>query len=1462
MAKISTKSFQVPILSVFFFLITLTVIGGDFDRGKMPVLNKMKVTSLAAPVIDFTFNNSGTCSGTPITFNPSVSGDNPFTYLWDFGDGTSATASNPSHTYTALGCGFQNFTVELKVTDRNGVSSRISKVVSVQQKPDLKFVNLNAGSSTTFERCGDNNSDLRYTINVGNSSTSTSCISSYNVDWGDGSSESNVSFPKQHTYLKLGSFNMVITGVGSSGCNNAITYVVKNSNNPIGSLIAPGNTTNFCVPVDPINFAIGTWAGNPSDTRYLVNFGDGTTVTYTQSQLESSIYYNASNPVASQNFPIPHTFTRFNCPSGNIVSLTISTSCGSTFLTAGPIIILDKPTISFNVNSIVCANTSVYFNNTTIAGYTNDCSTVDVYTWDFGDGSPKSRQVNPSHVYTRPGNYTITLNAVTPCGIGQTYTRTICVEPILQPNFTYVKACASTNTQIINTTDTSLSCGPQSFYWEVVNYFDSYCGKSPYQWFFTNGTSAYSKDPVINFVTPGTYYLRLRTSNSCGIENYITKVIEVKKPPVITLDPIGNFCNSASITPVGRVIESCAPTAELTYSWSFPGGIPSSSNLLNPGQINYTTSGNYTATFSVTNSCGTASQQVNFSVNTVLSPIISPKTVEICSGTNFTVTPTTGAGNNVPSGTTYTWSTPVVSPAGSVVGATAQSNPQTRISQFLTNTTANIATVTYTVSPTSGSCAGPNFTVTVIVDPLIKVNPIVKNSSCFGANDGKIDITVTGGIPFITGSPYQFSWTGPNGFTSTSEDLSNLLPGRYNLQVIDNGNCPFSVAYDVGEPGKFSFSGVKTDISCYNQNDGRIALVVAGGNLPYVYNWTKNGSPFSSASTITNLTEGVYKVTITEANNCGILEETYTIVNPPLLEVSLARQKNILCYGDYTGEIDINIVGGRSVEVSPSVFNYVYSWTGPNGFVSTSKNLRNVAAGTYRLIVTDNSGCKDDLEVILTQNNEIKLEATKTEIACYDYANASITITNISGGVPFATGEPYLIAWSNLGSGRVQKDLSAGTYIITITDALGCIKEFPIVIENAPVFTIKPDVRQIACNGDRNAFIKLNLVGGKAPVSLVWSDNSTAGTERNNLGPGTYKVTITDGKACQISETFIINEPLPLELKATVSNVFDCDNANTGIINLVVTGGALPYTYSWSNGAKTKDLVNLPPDNYTVIVTDANGCKATKAFTITRFEQLTPTVETITDFNCDTKYVKQTFVGQVKGGTPPYTLSWSDGVVTGTNGQIMNTNNNGLIIFSVVDSFGCKAEYSFNVNTPVLGIANFSFSSYGKDVYDLYSIFDPIQFTNLATGDFTNISWDFGDGNFSDETNPAHIYSKIGLYTVKQTVTYPFGCQYVFTSTIKVEKGYSLVMPTAFSPNGDGINDSFSPVFLGLIEMTLHVYDTWGSLVYSETGQTIKGWNGQVKGLAAENGNYYFKLIGTTFYKHTITEQGAFTIIK
>lgn len=1445
----------------FVFLITSSVYSFNNDEKRNFTL-KSEINEKLPPTIDFTFASNGACSGTPINFNATVAGNAPFTYKWDFGDGTTSIQNNPSHSFTAVGCGTQNFTVKLTVTDAKGEVNTVTKNVNVKQKPDLKFVDLSAPSSNKpFERCGDNNSNPKYKINVGNSSNSTSCITSYNVDWGDGTSETNVTFPKNHEYQKLGSFNMVITAVGSSSCSNSVTYVVKNSNNPLGALIAPGNTTNLCTPVPPMDFAIGAWGLNPSDTNYQVNYGDGSYLNFTQKELESSVYYNSMNPETSQNFPIPHTFTRFNCPSGNTVTLTITTSCGTTFLTAGPIIILDVPVISFSVNPIACANSSVYFSNNTQAGFTNDCSTYNVYTWDFGDGSAPSREVNPYHVYTKPGNYTIKLSAQTPCGIGRSTTRTICVEPILQPNFTYAKACASENVQITNTTDTRLSCGAESYFWEITGYNEAFCGKGQAQYYFVNGQ--YTKDPIINFGNPGIYYLRLRTSNSCGIEQYFTKSIEVKKKPVIKLDPISDFCKSATIKPVGTVVETCSLSSEVTYLWSFPGGSPSTSSSLNPGSINYTKTGNYVATFSVTNSCGTTTVSRNFSVDMVLSPVITPKTLKICSGNSFQVTPVSNGTDNVPAGTTYVWSEPVVSPAGAISGAYGQSSPVTGISQTLVNNTSSPATVVYTVSPISKVCPGPDFTITVTVDPLISAGETIKKITCFGLTDGEISLNVKGGIPFKTGKPYRFAWTGPDGFTSTDEDLKNLREGYYYLTITDNGNCPFSQSYYVPSPGLFQFSGNKNDISCFGLNDGSINLSVSGGTEPYKFVWTKNGLPYTANSSyINNLGPGIYEVTITELNNCNTLNEKYEIIEPPLLKVSLQKQVDILCYGAYTGEININVVGGRGNETSPGVFSYYYNWTGPNGFTSYSKNLANVAAGVYNLTVTDNSGCTDHLKVELLQNDQLELDYTKTEIACYNYADASITINNIKGGIPFTTGEPYLIKWSNLGTGHVQNNLSAGTYIITITDALSCSREFPIVIDNAPVFTIDPDVKQISCFGEKDAHIRLNLIGGKAPVTLVWTDDPTAGIERNNLGPGKYSVKITDDKGCEIKKEFNIIEPPLLELNATVTNPLSCLQADTGAINLVVTGGTPPFTYSWSNNATTEDLENLNPGNYTVTVTDFNGCQKSETWKIIRFEQLTPTIEVLTDFNCDTKYVKQTFVGHVKGGVPPYTLHWSDGDVSGANNEIMNTDNNGLVTFSVTDSFGCTADVSYNVNTPVLGTPNFSFGSYGKDMYDLYSIYDPITFTNLANGDFTLISWDFGDGNFSDEENPKHIYTRVGTYNVKQTVTYPFGCQYSYSTTIKVEKGYSLIMPNAFTPNNDGLNDTFAPSFLGLSDITLDVYDTWGGLIYSETGTNIRGWDGRIKDIEAENGNYYYKITLKTFYNHTVVEKGALTLIK
>lgn len=1447
---------------LFFYLLTTIVLYG-FETNKNNFYSALSLTTLAPPLeVDFTFSSTDPCSGNIITFQPKANGGAlPYTYVWNFGDGGTATDRTPKHTFQAFGCGFEDYIVTLTVIDSNGEAVSLKKTISIQQKPDLKFINLDEpGFVSSFERCG-NNSNPNYTIRIGNQTQHTACIVSYHVDWGDGSSSSNVTFPTSHDYQKLGSYTMVITAQGKNSCSTSLKYIVKNSTNPTGSFITPGNTTNLCLPIAPIEFSIGSWGKNPSDTKYEIDFGDGTIKKYTQSQLENSIYYNSTNPETSQNFPIPHTYTQGNCPIGSTILLTISTSCGSTFLTAGPIIILDIPKVGFTLNSVLCAQTPIVISNTSTSGYGNNCSIVGVYTWDFGDGST-SNEVNPSHIYKKPGLYTIKLKAKTPCGASNEITKTVCVEPLLQPKFTYSQACSSANVKITNTTDTSQGCAIASYNWEVTQYIAGFCGTSAL-WKFTDGTTATSRDPVFNFTNPGTYYVRLTVKNACGLSQAVTEAIKVKKLAEITMNPIKNYCSATTIYPKGTVAQSCGEASEITYLWNFPGGIPASSTSLDPGPVYYPNAGHYEVSFHVTNSCGTATQTTDFLVGDVITPVIQSKSLTICSETNFEISPVTNGIDHVPNGTTYVWSTPVITPVGSLSGFTSQTTPTTTIKQKLINTTFASATATYTVSPISSDCPGENFTITVLVFPQIKIVDKVTNSTCQGLNNGSIVLNVDGGTSSTNGTTYSYSWKGPDGFTSSEKNLFNLKPGAYNLSISAVGKCPFTKTYNISEPTVFQFTGSMRMISCNGLNNGSISIKATGGTQPYRYTWTKNGAIYpATTSTITALQPGFYEVTVTDANRCNTLAASYTLEEPSVLKVELERQTNILCHGSATGELTIRVNGGRPIETTPGVYTYNYLWSGPNGYVSTEQNLKNLPAGIYTLKVTDASGCTDALEVAIVQKQEIKIAYTKTDIKCNATPNASISITNISGGVPFQTGAPYIVKWSNLGTGLVQNNLSAGTYSITILDALGCEKVFIIILEDAPVFTILPEVKAISCFGANDGSIRLNLKGGKAPVRLTWDDNSTAGTERNNLKAGKYSVTITDAKSCDIHQTFSIDEPQLLEINAVVSNSLDCLDPRTGAIHLMVTGGRTPFTYSWSNGATTEDLTALSAGTYTVVVTDASGCQKTASWKIIRFDPLQATIKVQTNANCDTKNVSQTLTAQVQGGVPPYTLSWSDGIVSGQNNEMVTSDKDGLLLLLVRDSYGCSFTLPHNIQLPNLGIAQFSVSSSAKDLYNWYSIYDPIHFTNLATGDYKKISWNFGDGSSSADTNPDHIYKKEGNYVATQTVTYDADCQDIFTTNLAIEKGYFIVTPTAFTPNNDSFNDRFAPLVKGLSKIAFEVYDSLGNLVYTETGDSLHGWNGKVNGTVAEIGNYYFKVKAQTLYHFTITEEGGFTLLK
>lgn len=728
--------------------------------------------------------------------------------------------------------------------------------------------------------------------------------------------------------------------------------------------------------------------------------------------------------------------------------------------------------------------------------------------------------------------------------------------------------------------------------------------------------------------------------------------------------------------------------------------------------------------------------------------------------------------------------------------------------------------------------------------------------SCFGAQNGAIDISISGGTP-----TYDYLWTGPDGFTATTQDIEGLAPGHYTVEITDaSGICVITEDFTITEPDPLDLTARVSDyngygISCNAGSDGSISIVPTGGTGDYLFNWSGPNGFTSTEQNLDHLFAGTYTLVLSDTNGCVLETQTFELTEPEPMVISEVHQ-DVLCYGAATGAIDISVTGGVKDEVAPGVFNYSYLWTGPNGYTSTTGNIEEIPAGDYHLKVTDASGCSAEISVSITEEPEIEITATTTPVSCYRAKDASISL-DISGG-----NGPYVVTWDNLATGTYQDNLGAGDYQVTVTDAYNCEKVIVVTIAEAPIFKIEPVVTQISCYGAGDGSIELNLTGGKEPLSLTWSDGSTAGTTRNNLGPGTYTATINDGTPCSIEETFVIVEPRPLTLGSQVTNATACDNPHSGAIDLMPSGGTPPYTYNWSGGQTSEDLTNITEGNYSVVVTDANGCTQMTDFRVSRQQPLSLEVVPELLVDCQATSVRQINVASASGGVAPYTYTWSSGMISGQNNERMETSQNGTVIVTATDFMGCSTDYVLDVNTQKLGAASFNTDSYSKGTYGMYSIMDPISFTNTSPGDYTAVSWDFGDGSVSNEENPSYTYVNEGTFTITQTVTYPYDCKSSYSFTIEVDKGYKLMVPNAFTPNDDGINDYFKPEHRGLEYVEMYVYDTWGTMLYHEEGAVISGWNGFTKEQLSENGNYYYIINVKTFYGQTRTLEGAFTLIR
>ena len=336
-------------------------------------------------------------------------------------------------------------------------------------------------------------------------------------------------------------------------------------------------------------------------------------------------------------------------------------------------------------------------------------------------------------------------------------------------------------------------------------------------------------------------------------------------------------------------------------------------------------------------------------------------------------------------------------------------------------------------------CDGTETNLTIWVYPIMKYNTDLSsyngyNVSCFGKSTGFIKIE-----PTLDLSPYVFSWTGPDGFTSAKEDISGLSAGHYTMSITDRNGCTVTDEFDLNEPDKLGLTintSVSNDgtynINCAGEKTGSID-VSAFNNVGSVdYMWIDG----SIGKTRTNLQAGTYKIIILDSNNCQA-DSSITLTEPDKMKLTFNITEPF-CPEKSDGDIVLNVTGGISAS------NYTYKWSDN----STLKDISDIPAGLYGVIVTDMNGCSVKDSVFLQGLNETCLIIPEAFSPNGDlindlwiigntdlYPNMEITIYNRWGQSVWKSERGYPIPWNGRSDGK-ELPIDSYHYVIDLHNGI------------------------------------------------------------------------------------------------------------------------------------------------------------------------------------------------------------------------------------------------------------------------------------------------------------------------------------------------------------------------------------------------------------------------------------------
>ena len=652
---------------------------------------------------------------------------------------------------------------------------------------------------------------------------------------------------------------------------------------------------------------------------------------------------------------------------------------------------------------------------------------------------------------------------------------------------------------------------------------------------------------------------------------------------------------------------------------------------------------------------------------------------------------------------------------GELLGYTSHPlTPLLEITDTLINPGRTLAKVSYQLQALINGCLLPTRTVEVQVNPIPKIEATVSDSLICSGTPFSIAL-----LPKSWGaSPMQLRWTA----TLLSGQVIGLEQGNpsplavlssITQTLVNRGTGPARIRYTF-YPSFNGCDGVAESLELVLLPEPQVTqqadLISCAGewvsvpefnsNLPsdsLDYSWevsdsslglssgTGNRIPdFQAINTGPGSKRALIRVTpmlYSQGISCTGLPFSFSItVRSPLVlkeELSNYSGFGVSCAGAADGKIKLELSGGILSGEEPS---YRYSWTGPEGFVSTAANLEGLQAGLYRVQVSTGMGnCLLEKSMLLTQPERLQISQSQVANLCYQGNTGRISI-RVSGGKA-----PYSYAWKGPNGFKATSEnlqnLVTGSYQVTVTDANGCTiaGAAQTIFEPTAIVLTQAKVDNVCFQGNTSS-ISITASGGTSPYRYAWTGpNNFSSTVANpqNLVSGTYQVGVTDANGCTIIGVVqTISEPSPLVLiQKKLDN--SCFQGRTGSIKVTASGGTAPYTYAWTgpNGftAITEDLQNLAFGSYQVTVTDANGCTITGVpQTITEPAPLTliAQVQAETCTNAKDGRIEVT----LSGGLPPYEFQWEHGLT----GPVASALGAGTYRVTVTDQGGCTqtAEYS------------------------------------------------------------------------------------------------------------------------------------------------------------------------------------------